>query len=94
MKDKRLTKYKLKGYNIPKKTPLHKTKSHMVLAKKGSTIKLIRFGQQGAKTNVTESQRKRFFKRHKKNIDRGILYPAYWSNLIKWNPKKTKYKNR
>ena len=35
------------GYNKPKRTPSHPTKSHAVLAKEGDTIKLIRFGQQG-----------------------------------------------
>ena len=38
---------KFSGYNKPKRTPNHPTKSHAVLAKEGSVIKLIRFGQQG-----------------------------------------------
>ena len=38
------------GYNKPKRTPKHPTKSHAVLAKKGDKVRLIRFGQQGAKT--------------------------------------------
>ena len=46
-KDPRLTKNRLEGFNKPKKTPSHPTKSHVVLAKKGDKIKLIRFGQQG-----------------------------------------------
>ena len=46
-KDPRLTKNRLEGFNKPKKTPGHPTKSHVVLAKKGDKIKLIRFGQQG-----------------------------------------------
>ena len=41
---------KFAGYNKPKRTPKHPTKSHAVLAKEGDTIKLIRFGEQGAKT--------------------------------------------
>ena len=49
-RDPRLARYGLSGYNKPKRTPRHKTKSHVVLAKEGSKIKLIRFGQQGART--------------------------------------------
>ena len=48
-KDPRLTKYQLEGYNKPKRTPGHPTKSHVVLAKDGDDVKLIRFGQQGVK---------------------------------------------
>ena len=35
------------GFNKPKRTPNHPTKSHAVLAKQGDKVKLIRFGQQG-----------------------------------------------
>ena len=35
------------AYNRPKKTPGHPTKSHVVVAKSGDTVKTIRFGQQG-----------------------------------------------
>ena len=38
---------KFSGYNKPKRTPKHPTKSHAVLAKEGDKVKLIRFGQQG-----------------------------------------------
>jgi hypothetical protein len=39
---------KFAGYNKPKRTPNHKTKSHVVVAKcKDGSIKTIRFGQQG-----------------------------------------------
>ena len=88
-----MKKHRLKGYNKPKATPGHKTKSHMVLAKKGHTVKLIRFGQQGAKTagkpKPGESQamkRKRasFKARHRKNIAKGKMSAAYWANLVKW----------
>ena len=48
-----LKRFGLKGVNKPKRTPSHKTKSHMVLAQVGHKIKLIRFGQQGVKTNQT-----------------------------------------
>lgn len=92
--DSRLKKYKLEGYNKPKKTPGHKTKSHIVLAKDGEQIKLIRFGQQGVKTNLTEGQRMAFVSRHKKNIEKGKLSAAYWSNKVKWNPTETKSKSK
>ena len=35
------------GYNKPKRTPSHPTKSHAVLAREGGVEKLIRFGQKG-----------------------------------------------
>jgi len=92
--DERLKKYRLDGYNIPKRTPSHPTKSHIVLAKDGDQIKLIRFGQQGVKTNQTEGQRKAFYTRHEKNIKKGKMSGAYWSNLVKWNPEKTKSKSK
>jgi len=82
---------KFAGYNKPKRTPSHKTKSHAVLAKVGSTIKLIRFGQQGVsgagKKPMTEkgkARRKSFKARHAKNIARGKLSAAYWANKVKW----------
>ena len=79
------------GYNKPKRTPSHKTKSHAVLAKVGDVIKLIRFGQQGVsgagKNPMTakEKARKKSFKaRHAKNISKGKLSAAYWANKVKW----------
>jgi len=82
---------KFAGYNKPKRTPGHKTKSHAVLAKVGSTIKLIRFGQQGVsgagKKPMTEkgkARRKSFKARHAKNIARGKLSAAHWANKVKW----------
>lgn len=79
------------GYNKPKRTPGHKTKSHAVLAKVGSTIKLIRFGQQGVSgagknpKSAKEKARKESFKaRHAANIKRGKLSPAYWADKVKW----------
>ncbi len=80
------------GYNKPKRTPSHKTKSHVVLAKVGSRIKLIRFGQQGAKTNQTAKQRRAFKARHRRNIAKGRMSAAYWANRVKWSPSKTKNK--
>ena len=81
------------GYNKPKRTRSHKTKSHAVLAKVGSRIKLIRFGQQGAKTAGKpkkgesarmKAKRRSFKARHAKNIARGRMSAAYWANKVKW----------
>jgi len=84
---------KFAGYNKPKRTPDHPKKSHAVLAKEGTTIKLIRFGEQGAKTagkpKAGESDRMKkkrasFKARHGKNIKRGKLSAAYWADKVKW----------
>ena len=82
---------KFSGFNKPKRTPGHKTKSHAVLAKVGETIKLIRFGQQGVsgagknpKTDKDKARKKSFKARHAKNIARGRLSPAYWADKVKW----------
>jgi hypothetical protein len=73
------------GYNKPKKTPGHKTKSHMVLAKVGDKTKLIRFGQQGVSGDKTSTTRSKSFKaRHAKNINKGKMSAAYWANKVKW----------
>ena len=89
-KDSRLTKAGVTGYNKPKRTPGHPTKSHIVVAKEGDQIKTIRFGQQGVKTNQTAGQRKAFKSRHSKNIARGKMSAAFWANKVKWSPSKTK----
>lgn len=82
---------KFEGYNKPKKTPKHPTKSHAVLAKEGDTIKLIRFGQQGVKgagdnptTEAEKARRKSFKARHAENIAKGKLSAAYWADKVKW----------
>ena len=84
---------KFSGYNSPKRTPKHPTKSHVVLAKEGSTIKMIRFGEQGASTagkpkagesDKMKAKRKSFKARHGKNIAKGKMSAAYWSNREKW----------
>ena len=84
---------KFEGYNKPKRTPKHPKKSHVVLAKEGKTIKLIRFGEQGAETagkpKAGESDRMKkkrasFKARHGKNIKKGKLSAAYWADKIKW----------
>jgi len=81
------------GYNKPKRTPDHPKKSHAVLAREGKTIKLIRFGEQGAKTagkpkkGETDKMKKKrasFKARHGKNIKKGKLSAAYWADKVKW----------
>jgi hypothetical protein len=89
-KDSRLTKAGVTGYNKPKRTPGHPTKSHIVVAKDGDQVKTIRFGQQGVKTNQTAGQRKAFKSRHSKNIARGKMSAAFWADKVKWSPSKTK----
>ena len=93
-KDPRLTKFRLEGFNKPKRTPGHKSKSHVVLAKEGDKVKLIRFGQQGVKTNQTVGQREAFKSRHAKNIAKGKMSAAYWADKVKWSPSKTKSKSK
>ena len=73
------------GYNKPKRTPNHATKSHAVLAKSGDQVKLIRFGQKGVSGDRGNTARARSFKaRHAKNIARGQMSAAYWANRVKW----------
>lgn len=88
-KDPRLARAGVSGYNKPKRTPNHPTKSHIVVAKSGDKIKTIRFGQQGVRTNQTAGQREAFKSRHAKNISKGPLSAAYWANKVKWSPSKT-----
>lgn len=91
-KDPRLARAGVSGYNKPKRTPNHPTKSHIVVAKQGSTIKTIRFGQQGVsgsprKAGESTSYRRRresFQARHAQNIAKGPLSAAYWANKVKW----------
>ena len=83
-KDSRLAKAGVSGYNKPKRTPSHPTKSHVVVAKLGSQIKTIRFGQQGVSGDKTLTPRAKSFKdRHRKNIP-NKLSGAHWSNKVKW----------
>ena len=90
MKDPRLERAGVEGFNKPKKTPSHATKSHIVVAKEGDQIKTIRFGQQGVKTNQTVGQREAFKSRHAKNIAKGKMSAAWWADKEKWSPSKTK----
>jgi hypothetical protein len=80
------------GYNKPKRTPSHPTKSHAVLAKQGEQVKLIRFGQQGVsgsparegESKSDEARRKSFKARHAENIQKGKMSAAYWADKVKW----------
>ena len=84
-KDPRLARAGVSGYNKPKATPSHATKSHVVVAKEGDKIKTIRFGQQGVTGDKQPSARQRSFRaRHAKNIARGKMSAAYWANKTKW----------
>lgn len=93
-KDPRLDRAGVSGFNKPKRTPSHPTKSHVVVAKDGNKIKTIRFGQQGVKTagkpkkgesQKQKARRKSFRARHAKNIAKGKMSAAYWANLTKWS---------
>jgi hypothetical protein len=91
-KDPRLARAGVSGYNQPKRTPNHPTKSHVVVAKVGDQVKTIRFGQQGVsgspkKEGESESYRKRresFKARHASNIAKGKMSAAYWADKAKW----------
>ena len=92
-KDSILKRIGVSGYNKPKRTPKHPKKSHVVVAKEGSTIKTIRFGEQGASTagkpKAGESDRMKkkrasFKARHGKNIKKGKMSAAYWADKVKW----------
>tara|TARA_B100000282_G_C31654399_1_gene454579 strand:+ start:388 stop:654 length:267 start_codon:yes stop_codon:yes gene_type:complete len=84
-KDPRLKRAGVEGYNKPKRTPNHKTKSHIVVAKEGDKVKTIRFGQQGVSGDKGNTARSRSFKkRHAKNIAKGKMSAAYWANRVKW----------
>ena len=84
-KDPRLARVGVAGYNQPKRTPKHPKKSHVVVAKEGSKVKTIRFGQQGVTGDRTNTARARSFKaRHAKNIAKGKMSAAYWANKVKW----------
>jgi hypothetical protein len=84
-KDPRLERAGVEGYNKPKRTPNHPTKSHVVVAREGDEVKLIRFGQQGVTGSPDGSARNKSFKaRHAKNIDKGRMSAAYWADKVKW----------
>ena len=98
-KDPRLARAGVSGFNKPKRTPGHPTKSHVVVAKEGDKIKTIRFGQQGKKVGTLKgtagapkkgestrmkAKRKSFKARHAKNIKRGKMSAAWWADKVKW----------
>ena len=92
--DPRLKRAGVSGYNKPKRTPNHPTKSHVVVAKEGDKIKTIRFGQQGksgaggSKSPKQAARRRSFQARHAKNIKKGKMSAAWWANETKWKGKK------
>ena len=91
-KDPRLDRAGVAGYNKPKKTPSHPTKSHVVVAKVGDEVKTIRFGQQGVsgspkkegESKAAKARRESFMARHAKNIAKGKLSAAWWAAREKW----------
>ena len=90
-KDPKLERAGVSGYNKPKRTPNHPTKSHVVVAKVGDETKTIRFGQQGVsgagknpKTEKEKARKKSFKARHAKNIAKGKMSAAWWSSKVKW----------
>jgi hypothetical protein len=91
-KDSRLARVGVEGYNKPKRTPSHPTKSHVVVAKVGDQVKTIRFGQQGVsgspkkegESNADKARRESFKARHAANIANGKMSAAYWSDRVKW----------
>lgn len=91
-KDSKLSRAGVSGYNKPKRTPNHPTKSHVVVAKEGGKTKTIRFGQQGVsgspkkkgESKASAARRKSFKARHAKNIAKGKMSAAYWANRTKW----------
>ena len=91
-KDSRLARAGVEGYNKPKRTPSHPTKSHVVVAKVGDQIKTIRFGQQGVSGSPNKegesaayrNRRESFKARHAENIKKGKMSAAYWADKVKW----------
>lgn len=91
-KDSRLARVGVDGYNKPKRTPSHPTKSHVVVAKVGDQVKTIRFGQQGVsgspkkegESNADKARRESFKARHAANIAKGKMSAAWWASKVKW----------
>lgn len=90
-KDSKLASAGVAGYNKPKRTPSHPTKSHVVVAKEGEKVKTIRFGQQGVSgaganpsTPAEKARQKSFKARHASNISKGKMSAAYWADKVKW----------
>ena len=79
--------------NVAKRTPSHPKKSHIVKACENGKEKIIRFGEQGAKTagkpkagesDKMKKKRASFKARHGKNIAKGKMSAAWWSSTVKW----------
>ena len=91
-KDSRLERVGVEGFNKPKRTPNHPTKSHVVVAKEGDKVKTIRFGQQGVsgspkkagESEAYKNRRESFKARHSANIAKGKMSAAYWADKVKW----------
>jgi len=91
-KDSRLARAGVEGFNKPKRTPSHPTKSHVVVAKSGDQVKTIRFGQQGVsgspkkenESQANKARRESFKARHAQNIAKGKMSAAYWADKVKW----------
>ena len=91
-RDSRLERAGVQGYNKPKRTPSHPTKSHVVVAKSGDQIKTIRFGQQGVsgspkregESKADKARRESFKARHAENIAKGKMSAAWWASKVKW----------
>lgn len=91
-RDPRLERAGVEGFNKPKRTPSHPTKSHVVVAKDGDKVKTIRFGQQGVsgsprkegESAAHRNRRESFQARHASNIAKGKMSAAYWANKVKW----------
>jgi hypothetical protein len=92
MKDPVLKRIGVSGFNQPKRTPSHPTKSHVVVAKEGDQVKTIRFGQQGVSGSPRKegesasyrARREAFKARHASNIRKGKMSAAYWADKVKW----------
>lgn len=90
--DPRLKRAGVEGFNKPKRTPSHPTKSHVVVAKEGDKIKTIRFGQQGVsgspkregESKADKARRESFKARHAENIAKGKMSAAFWASKVKW----------
>lgn len=92
-KDGILKRIGVSGFNKPKRTPSHPSKSHVVVAKEGDRVKTIRFGEQGASTagkpkagesDKMKKKRASFKARHRRNIAKGKMSAAWWSSKVKW----------
>lgn len=82
----------LEGVNRPKRTPGHRTKSHVVLAAERGRYQVVRFGQQGVtgsparkgESKAAKARRQGWKARHAENIAKGKLSAAYWADRVKW----------